>query len=170
VAEPISSDGSFRLTGHGLVLREWRDADLPVMPDLFDDELVARYTSLPAPFVAADYLATIRAARAERGRLYLAITQDGDAPLGLALLAPDRSEIGYAVGPAHRRQGLALRSTLLLTEHGHRLGLSPLCLRIVAGNAASVAVALAAGYRRAGSEPTTDGTATLDVYTHHRTG
>jgi RimJ/RimL family protein N-acetyltransferase len=137
-----------RLSGRGLVLREWTDDDLPDLPALLADPDVDRFTPIKSPFDPVAYLAGVRRGRAEDGRVSLAVTTDGAAPLGLAFLHPGRGEIGYAVGPAHRGRGLALRSTLLLTELGHdRLGLPELVLRISPFNGPSRAVAQAAGYR-----------------------
>lgn len=135
-----------RLTGRGLVLREWADADLPAMTDLFDEPDIAEYTNIPSPFDPGDYLAMIRRTRAEDNRLHLAITKDGRAPLGLAFFSPARGEVGYVVGKAHRRQGLAVRATRLLTEFGHDvIGLPRLTAQIIEGNTPSLGVARAAG-------------------------
>src|SRR4051812_42060294 len=56
------------LAGSGLRLREWTDADVPVMVELFDDAAVARWTPLASPFdeaAARAYLDRARARRAE---------------------------------------------------------------------------------------------------------
>ncbi|MBP2474928.1 RimJ/RimL family protein N-acetyltransferase [Crossiella equi] len=146
--------GPLRLSGHGVILREWTDADLPVMTELFDDPEVAAYTNVPAPFVAEEYLATIRRVRAEDNRLHLAVTTDGETPLGLGFFAPARREIGYIVGRAHRGRGLAARTTRLLTDWGHTVaGIAELKLCIVTENLPSQGVAKAAGYTLSPEEP-----------------
>ncbi|RST18447.1 N-acetyltransferase [Streptomyces sp. WAC05374] len=163
------------LTDGPLGLREWTDADLPVMSRLFDDPAVAYRTPLATPFdeaAAAAYLAMIRRTRAEGTRLHLAITEDGGAPLGEVLLSLSDGALGYAVGAAHRGRGLAARATRLLTGHAHgALGLSRVVLRIEPDNAASVAVARAAGFRLTGEPPATvrsNGRAhTLLTWAHH---
>ena len=38
------------LSGEGLVLRDWTEADLPAMPALFDDPATAYWTPLVTPF------------------------------------------------------------------------------------------------------------------------
>lgn len=135
-----------RLEGDGLVLREWRRADLGAMAELCDDPEIARWTPLPSPFTAAD--ARLRLERsAQPDRLLLAITVDGERPLGEVLLLRT-GELGYLVGAAHRGRGLAGRALRLLRDHGHGLGLPVLRLRIEAGNAPSAAVARAAGFAR----------------------
>ena len=147
-----------RLTGNGLVLREWRDDDLPAMVELFEDPDVARWTPIPSPFdlaAAHDYLTMIRRTRAEDGRLHLAITRDGDdTPLGLVFLSPVRSSAGYVVGKAHRGQGLAVRASRLVTEFAHEVcGLRRVYLEIASGNEASMGVARALGYHLTDTPP-----------------
>ncbi len=145
-----------RLTGDGLVLREWTENDLPAMTELFDDEAVARFTPLASPFdadAARKYFEQGLTRRSEGDGLQLAITTDGGAPLGEVLLfrrdePPGSGELGYAVGPAHRGRNLAARALRLLTEYGRSTGLSPLRLRIEAANPGSEAVARRAGYVR----------------------
>ncbi|MGO1051999.1 GNAT family N-acetyltransferase [Crossiella sp. CA198] len=159
------------LTGHGLVLREWNDADLEVMTELLDHPEIHANTPIPSPFDPADYLAMIRRTRAEDNRLHLAITTDGKTALGLAFLAPTRAEAGYVVGPAHRGQGLAVRTTRVLTEFGHDvLGLDEIRLRINTTNDPSKGVARSAGYQLAPGEPERlerDGAVVfLEIWTH----
>ncbi|MGA5411764.1 GNAT family N-acetyltransferase [Streptomyces lavendulocolor] len=147
------------LTDGRIVLREWTDADVPAMSELFDDPAVAHRTPLASPFdeaAAAAYLATIRRTRADGTRLHLAITEDGGAPLGEVLLGVVQGAVGYAVGAAHRGRGLATRATRLLTAHAHEaLGLPRVILQIEPGNTASEAVARAAGFRPTGEPPET---------------
>ncbi|MDN3296997.1 GNAT family N-acetyltransferase [Streptomyces ficellus] len=147
------------LTDGDLVLREWTDADLPAMVELFDEPAVAYRTPLASPFdeaAAAAYLAMIRRTRADGSRLHLAITRNGGAPLGEVLLSTGQGAIGYAVGAAHRGQGLASRATRLLTAHAHRvLGLPRVVLQIEPDNTASTAVARAAGFRLTDEAPET---------------
>ncbi|NBE56575.1 GNAT family N-acetyltransferase [Streptomyces boluensis] len=151
-AEPVV------IRGDGLVLREWTEADLPAMSELFDDPAIAHRTPLASPFDAAAaraYLDRARATRADGTRLQLAVTEDGGAPLGEVLLGSLGTErpagavtLGYAIGGAHRGRGLAPRATRLLTAYAHdSLGITRVRLQIEEDNAASVGVARAAGYR-----------------------
>jgi RimJ/RimL family protein N-acetyltransferase len=169
----------FRLAGLGLVLREWTDADLPAMTELFDDAEVARWTPLASPFDAAaaeGYLARAREARGLGRRIQLAVTVDGGAPLGEVLaMIKDSSgdvEVGYAIGPAHRRQGLSGRSVRLLTDFCHdTLAAQRVVLRIDPGNEASNAVARSAGFRLADEPPVlipdpAGGEITLRIWEH----
>ncbi|WP_410654922.1 GNAT family N-acetyltransferase [Amycolatopsis sp. lyj-112] len=151
------------LTGEDLVLRDWIEDDIALMPGLFDNAAVARFTPLPSPFHAAEAQAhydkgVVR--RAQGVGLRLAITDDGGEPLGEAVLfVPEEgagpAELGYAVGPAHRGRDLAARSLRVLTAYALELGLGPLRLQIDAQNAASEAVARRAGYVPADLPPTT---------------
>ena len=156
VRRPEEHDGAVApvLTGAGLVLRPWRSDDLAVMSELFDDPEVDRWTPLEHPFdrpAAARYLARAWAAAQDGDGLQLAITTDGETPLGEVLLfdrSGDGAEIGYAVGAAHRGQGLAPRAVGLVVEHGVRvMRLHRFRLRIEPENAASRRVAAGCGFR-----------------------
>lgn len=143
-----------RLQGEGIVLREWTDADLPRMAELFDEPAIAQWTPLESPFdaaAAARYLARARANRTAGQAMQLAVTADGELALGEVLLfgvVERTAEIGYAIGAAHRGEGLAARSVRVLVEHAHAAyGLDRFLLRIPPGNAASRAVARASGFR-----------------------
>jgi RimJ/RimL family protein N-acetyltransferase len=142
-----------RLSGEGLVLRDWTEDDLPAMPDLFDHPDIAYWTPIVSPFDEAAARARLdrdRRLRADGTAILLAITVDGGAPLGEAMLrrALDAMEIGYAVGPAHRGQGLAVRAVRVMTAYAFdRLGAERLILELEAENTASVAVATKAGFR-----------------------
>lgn len=157
----------FTLAGEGLFLREWTEADVPVMVRLFDDPEVARWTPLGSPFdldAAQRYLGRARAAREAGTRIQFAIgeaggTGDGGAPCGevLAMLKGEDGrdvELGYALGAAHRGRGLAVRSVRLLTDFAWTtLGARRVVLRIEPGNDASSAVARRAGFTLADLPP-----------------
>ncbi|MFI7051615.1 GNAT family N-acetyltransferase [Streptosporangium canum] len=151
----VSFPVGLRLSGHGLVLREWDDGDLPAMVGLFDDPEVAYWTPLVSPFdlnAAQVYLKRARERRTAGQRVQLAITVDGREPMGevlLMLTGPglDVAEIGYVVGAAHRGRGLAARAVRVMTDFARdTVGVVQLLLEIEEGNAASAAVASAAGY------------------------
>ena len=171
-----------RLAALGLVLREWTDEDLPAMVGLFDDPEIARWTPLASPFdidAAKRYLSRARELRAEGRRLQLAVTTDGGAPLGevVAMTSGDDGgevEIGYAIGAAHRRQGLSGRAVRLLTAFAYdTLGARRVLLRIEPGNRASSAVARATGFWLADEGPVVlrdpdGGVITLWIWEHRR--
>jgi RimJ/RimL family protein N-acetyltransferase len=159
------------ISGFGLYLREWTDADLPVMVELFDDPQVDRWTPLRRPFdlaAARAYLHPARTRRAEGRSVQLAITTDEHTALGEVLLfvtGPDGrepdgrdAELAYAVGPASRRQGLATRAVRLMTRYAYQtLGTLRVILRIDPDNSASVGVARAAGFVLTDAAPTSHG-------------
>lgn len=61
--------------------------------------------------------------------------------------APEGTELGYAVGPAHRGQGLAARAVRVMAAYAfEQLGARQVILELEAENAASVAVATKAGF------------------------
>nr|WP_241968201.1 GNAT family N-acetyltransferase [Streptomyces sp. ICBB 8177] len=141
------------LTGEGLVLRDWTEADLAAMPDLFDHPDVAYWTPIVSPFdetAARARLGRDRQLRAEGTTILLAITVDGRAPLGEVMLrrVPEGAEIGYVIGPAHRGQGLAARAVRVMAAYAsEQLAVGKVILELEAENAASVAVATKAGFR-----------------------
>ncbi|WP_326721731.1 GNAT family N-acetyltransferase [Streptomyces sp. NBC_00243] len=116
-----------RLSGEGVVLREWTENDLPAMTELFDDPEIAHWTPLAAPFdlaAARAYLATARQARVDGLRVQPAVTTDGRPPLGEVLViyrnANDRTaSLGYSVGAAHRGRRLGSRALTVMTEYAH---------------------------------------------------
>lgn len=141
------------LAGEGLVLRDWTEGDLAAMPALFDDPDVAYWTPIVSPFDEAAARARLerdRRMRAEGAVILLAITVDGREPLGEVMLrrAPEGTELGYAVGPAHRGRGLAPRAVRVMAAYAfEQLGVDRVILELEAENAASVAVAVKAGFR-----------------------
>jgi RimJ/RimL family protein N-acetyltransferase len=143
------------LRGPGVVLREWRSADAPLMVELFDDVEIRRWTPMPSPFdlvAARAYLDSAREARQAGRRVQLAITEQGARPCGEVLLFSidhERSEgeLGYVLGAAYRGRGLASGALRVLVAYARdELRLRRLVLRIDPRNAASVRVAQRTGF------------------------
>lgn len=140
------------LTGEGLVLRDWTESDLAAMPGLLDHPDVAHWTPIVSPFdeeAARARLDRARQLRAEGSTILLAITVDGGAPLGEVMLrrAPEGTELGYVVGPAHRGHGLAARAVRVMSGYAfEELGADQVILELEPDNAASVGVATRAGF------------------------
>ncbi|MFI6082565.1 GNAT family N-acetyltransferase [Streptomyces sp. NPDC051217] len=141
--------------GEGLQLREWTEADVPALSALFDEPEMDRWTPLRAPFdetAARAYVARAHERRASGQALQLAITTDGQTPMGEVLLfvaAEDGSEVelGYGIGAPYRRQGLASRAVRLMLTHAfHDAPVRRAVLRIQPGNTASTAVARGTGF------------------------
>jgi len=150
------------LTGDGIQLREWRSEDLDDLVELLDEPDIARWTPMPSPFDVEAGIAYLK--RAHQGRLsgqriQLVITADGGRPLGEVLLfgvdaGLREAELGYLVGAAYRRRGLASGALSLLAGYAQStLGLSRLLLRIDPGNAPSTLVARRCGFRLTGEAP-----------------
>lgn len=151
------------LSGPGIRLREWSDADLPSLVDLFDEVETARWTPLPSPFdadAAREFLTKARLARAEHRAVQLAVTRDGHEPCGVVMLflgldeRPDQAELAYAIGAAHRGRALAAKAVRLMTDFAYRVvGVPTVGLRIPPDNVASIGVARAAGFVRGDAPP-----------------
>jgi RimJ/RimL family protein N-acetyltransferase len=145
------------LTGEGLVLRAWTEADLSTMVDLFNDPDIAYRLPVASPFDLASarwFLDDARRARADGNRLQLAITTDGQEPKGEIVLNLRMGSIGYMVGAAHRGQGLAVRATRLMTAYAHgALGLPRVVLQTEPDNHPSIGVARGAGFHPSDAEP-----------------
>jgi RimJ/RimL family protein N-acetyltransferase len=150
------------LTGEGVTLREWRSEDLEDLVELLDEPEIARWTPMPSPFDVAAGLAYLK--RSHQGRIsgrriQLAITVDGGKPLGEVLLfgvdgGVKEAELGYLVGAAHRRKGLASAALTLLSGYARgELDLRRLLLRIDPGNTSSTSVARRCGYQLTGEPP-----------------
>jgi 2,4-dienoyl-CoA reductase-like NADH-dependent reductase (Old Yellow Enzyme family)/RimJ/RimL family protein N-acetyltransferase len=151
----MTNRSGLRLVGDGLVLREWERGDLAAMVKLFDDSEVAHWTPLVTPFDLDAAKAYLDKAHADNGRIQLAITVDGDEPMGEVLLMTDKATLGYSVGPAFRGQRLAVRALKLLTTYAHEeAGLPRVILEIEPDNAASSGVARSAGYHLTDLPPT----------------
>jgi RimJ/RimL family protein N-acetyltransferase len=140
------------ISGEGLILRDWQETDLAAMPELFDHPDIAYWTPLRTPFDETASLARLDRCRQLRTKgtvILLAITIDGGAPLGEVMLrrAPEGTELGYAVGPKHRGQGLAVRAVRVMAAYAFdQLGVDQVILELEAENTASVAVATKAGF------------------------
>jgi RimJ/RimL family protein N-acetyltransferase len=159
---PVFPATPLRLTGHGLVLREWTADDLDAMVSVFDNPQADAFTPVASHFdrtAAEERFARAREDRAEGRRICLAITEDGDLPLGEVLIFRDEThapgaEIGYAIDPAYRGRGLASRAVRLMTAFGYETaGADRLVLRIDGRNKASHAVARATGFVPDGAKP-----------------
>ncbi|MGY3060706.1 RimJ/RimL family protein N-acetyltransferase [Streptomyces sp. TE3672] len=151
-----------RLAGQNIVLREWDEADIPALIEMYDDPEISRWTPVPSPFdedAARAHLGRAREARAEGRRVQLAITADGGQPQGEVLIwwddLDDRDiELAYGVGSRFRRRGLASAAVTVATGYALRhCGARRVLLRIEADNAPSAAVARSAGFAPTTDEP-----------------
>jgi len=154
------------LRGAGVVLRRWREDDVPrVAEACADPESQTWLPLLPSPYTLADaqwYVGSREEEHARGTGLYWCVATAGDdrcigsiALMGLAGEAP-APEIGYWTHPDARGRGVMTEATRLVLRHAAvdleegGLGLPRVSLRAAAGNAASNAVAVAAGMTRTG--------------------
>jgi RimJ/RimL family protein N-acetyltransferase len=148
--------------GHGLVLREWTGDDADSMVRLFDTEEMNRWTPLVSPFdrdVALQYVEQARRSRRQLGTLQLAVTEDGEAPLGEVLIFPapapgdgeNAVELAYAVGAPFQGRGLARRAIAAALEIAATAGIRTARLTIATDNVRSQRVAVAAGFALTGA-------------------
>ena len=148
----IAPDVPVVVAAEGVVLREWREDDVPTMVTLFDTPEMDRWTPLASPFdeaVARAYVERAHAARVD-GTWQLAITRDGGESLGEVLLFPTEHaqtcELAYAVGAEHRGQSLGARAVLATLGLASRIGYEEARLRIAVDNVPSGRVAVAGGF------------------------
>jgi RimJ/RimL family protein N-acetyltransferase len=148
------------VVGDGLILREWTEADLTAMCELFDEPSIDHWTPLESPFdlgAARRYLARSIERRLAGSALQLAITEDGATPLGEVLLFDHGgwiAELGYTVGVRHRGRALAARAVELVLQRATReWGFRRFRLRIEPTNEVSVRVAVRCGFLRTAGPP-----------------
>ena len=136
-------------------------ARVPELVQLLRDPRIARWTlNIPYPYRASDARTWLRRAPARRRAgtdLILHLVRRSDRALvgGLGLHHFDarhaRAEVGYWLGKPFRRQGYTTEAIRALCEYAfRRLGLHRLEAKVLSGNAASVGVLRAAGFRREG--------------------
>ena len=138
---------SLTLRGRGVVLRDWRDDDVPVFEAVCGDPDVCRFTSVPWIYNRSDVLEWVARVGANRRAglgIALAITQPGaGTALGNVNLvrfsdASRTAALGYWVVPAARRNGLAVAAARLLCEWGFaELNLTSIELAVPPDNIAS---------------------------------
>lgn len=145
--------------GDGVVsLRRWRDEDLDQLAAACADHEIQRFLNVPSPYGRADAVAYVARTRDEwtAGTKAAFAVVDADGPdhvlgaINLAVFGPS-GHAGYWVAPGVRGEGVARRALELVTTWAFdALDLAIVVLEIRADNAASLAVARAAGFREAG--------------------
>ncbi|MBJ7610177.1 MAG: GNAT family N-acetyltransferase [Candidatus Dormibacteraeota bacterium] len=117
---------------------------------LFDDPEIAYRLPVASLFDAAaarDFIERAQQARVAGRRLQLAITADGREPQGEVMLNLESGSVGYMVGRAYRRRGVAARALGLITRHAHGLGFDAVTVEAELDNLASIDVARRAGFQ-----------------------
>lgn len=136
---------SLTLQGCAVVLRDWREADAPVLEAVCGDPDVCHFTTVPWNYSLAAARAWVRRQherRTDGTAVALAIARRGSShprPRQSGWLQDGtQAALGYWLVPAARRHGLALMAARTLCEGGFReLGLARIRLDVVHDNAAS---------------------------------
>jgi RimJ/RimL family protein N-acetyltransferase len=133
------------MVGEGLILRHWDDDDAQALVRIFDDPEVALRTPLPSPFSPVDATNYIAASRL--GRLDLAITTDGQRPIGQIMLNLASHMVSYVVGADFRGERIATRALTLVSSYAlDTLEIPIVGLEVEPGNVPSVVVAARCGF------------------------
>jgi len=154
------------LSGDDVLLRRWREDDVPrVAQACADPQTQAWLPQLPSPYTLADaqwYVGSREEQHARGTGIYWCVAAvDDDRCVGsIALMGLSEGgsapEIGYWMHPDARGRGLMAQAARLVLRHAvidveeGGLGLPRVTLRAATGNAASNAVAVAAGMTRTG--------------------
>ncbi|MFJ9052787.1 GNAT family N-acetyltransferase [Streptomyces bacillaris] len=147
------------LTADGLLLRPWREEDVPALLKAYDDPVMRQWVRLPVdtPEEAARWLESQREGWASGTRFSFAVTdlsRGGELVGNLALKrpgpGPERAEVGYWTAAWARGRGVAPRALEALTAWAFAAfaeeGLVRLELLHQVDNVASCKVAEKSGY------------------------
>ncbi|MEW9510498.1 MULTISPECIES: GNAT family N-acetyltransferase [Streptomyces] len=147
------------LTADGLLLRPWREEDVPALLEAYDDPVMRQWVRLPVstPEEAARWLELQREGWASGTRFSFAVTdvsRGGELVGNLALKrpgpGPERAEVGYWTAAWARGRGVAPRALEALTAWAFTAfaeeGLVRLELLHQVDNVASCRVAEKSGY------------------------
>jgi RimJ/RimL family protein N-acetyltransferase len=154
------------LVGRSVVLRPWRDADVPRIVEQCNDPVAQRFLPhLPTPYGASDaraWLLSERTRLAEGQSVGWCIADPGDdrAMGSIDVFGLERTgneaEVGYLLHPEGRGRGLmreairlAVRHAVVPVEDGG-LGLARLALRAAVANVPSRRAAESVGFREIG--------------------
>jgi 8-oxo-dGTP diphosphatase len=147
------------LVAGNVTLRALRPGDAPALHRLLNDWDVSKNLSrvaFPYPLaVAEDWITTTARLLAEGRAWHLAIERDGAliGGIGLSLEEDGRTaELGYWVGRAHWRQGVATAAAARLARWAlAHLGVRAIHAAVLPDNAGSRIVMARAGFREAGT-------------------
>ena len=149
------------LAGDVVLLRPWREADMPGLVLAFSDPVMQRFSWRAAPYTetdARDWFAEQEQARLRGEELNFALAgpHDQDVVLGSVSLHEVRLDqgcaaVGYWLAPEARGRGVATHAVLLLARWAFtELGLARLELTCGPDNEASQHVAERCGFSREG--------------------
>jgi RimJ/RimL family protein N-acetyltransferase len=149
------------LAGDVVLLRPWREADVPGMVLAFSDPVMQQFSWRAAPYTetdARDYLAEQEQARLHGEGLNFALAEPHDPDMLLGCVALDevrldlgRAAVGYWLAPQARGRGAATHAVRLLAQWAFaELALARLELTCGPDNGASQHVAERCGFSREG--------------------
>jgi RimJ/RimL family protein N-acetyltransferase len=150
--DPPLSDGV-------VLLRGWRQSDVPQLVRACADPEIPRWTAVPSPYTeqdARDWVAGVLEPEPPGDRYSLAVAPAGEpdelhGSMGLFRIERGSAEIGYWCSPWARGRGVTTRAARLLAAFGlNTLGLKRVEMFIATENAASLRVAEKAGFTREG--------------------
>jgi len=149
----VATEAPLGIGGTDFAFRGWRADDVDaVFEARQDDALQTFLAGMPVPFTRDDALRYVRFDMAQPGRFVIA-KPETDALLGSIWLDEPRGvpEVGFWLTPNARGRGLASRAVASLSRWavGAR-GLSTIEMVTHPANTAAQAVALRAGFERAG--------------------
>ena len=142
-------------SGGGIVLREWRRADIPALVEVIGDPEIRRtLPHIPDPYTSADaeeYIANTRERLTAGTTMAVAIVVDGglggSIDLRLDGFTGDTAEMGYWVAAPVRGRGVASTAARLLSDFGFEtLGVRRVELNAEVTNIASRRAAENAGF------------------------
>jgi RimJ/RimL family protein N-acetyltransferase len=144
-----------------VLLRPWRDSDVPQMVEACKDEEIARWTAAPYPYTEADAQAWVRGelvnGEPPGDRVSFAVAEPNDEPRLLAAMSIQRifrgktGEIGYWAAPWARGRGVMTHAVRLLAQWSFReFELRRIELVIAVDNPASNRVAEKVGFTNEG--------------------
>ncbi|MEI2649271.1 MAG: GNAT family N-acetyltransferase [Dermatophilaceae bacterium] len=143
------------LTDGVVTLRALRDDDAPALVAQCTDPESMRFLPLPRPYgmsEAHDYLAGVAADWGRPGGKRSWAITDGTGTFGgtISIREPSarRAELGFALAPHARGQGLMSAAVRLLISHLREAGVEVIRWRARRGNWASLRVAWACGFTR----------------------
>jgi RimJ/RimL family protein N-acetyltransferase len=142
------------LQGEGIVLRPWREEDVPALHAACQDRDILHWLPvIPRPYTLEDARAFV-ADEVGLGPYQYAIVEDGTLVGSIGMRVDEhgaRGHIGYWCAREARGRGIVPRALRLLCRYGfEELGLGRLELITDPDNAASQRVAEKVGFRREG--------------------